>query len=243
MEALQKKASVIDQCEEAYKFALDKIERFSNNVQVKAKEPLLEKGYSILFDGAAVGTGSIVQFGRYETGNGIKPIKWRVLESSSSLLLITEQAIDCRKYNEECVSVTWETCTLRKWLNEEFISSAFNDMEQDYIKTSPVPAPKNPQHNTDPGSATEDRVFLLSIEEAVRYFKTDEDRRCKPTYYTVKQGGYRSGENCWWWLRSPGNDSSSAASVSLIGFVDYYGNYVINDYGAVRPALWINLGS
>ena len=48
----------------------------------------------------------------------------------------------------------------------------------------------------DPGSATQDRGFLLSIEEVEKYFKTDEDRKCKPTQYAVKQGV--NGENCWW---------------------------------------------
>ena len=241
--ALQKKEYEAEQSEAAYTFAQDQTESFSNNIIVRAKESLLKKGYSILFDGADVNTGSIVKFGRYETGNGIEPIRWRVLESGSGLLLITEQAIDCRKYNEEYVSVTWETCSLRKWLNEEFISSAFNETEQGWIKASTVSTHKNPHYSTNPGVETVDMVFLLSIEEAENYFKTNEDRKCKPTQYAVKQGVYVIGGNCPWWLRSPVLLWNHAADVEYGGWVKDGGTHVINDNLGIRPALWIDLGS
>lgn len=42
---------------------------------------------------------------------------------------------------------------------------------------------------------------------------------------------------CWWWLRSPGFDSSNAAGVHLFGSVYDPGNFVSYDILAVRPAL------
>ena len=62
-------------------------------------------------------------------------------------------------------SVTWETCSLRKWLNDEFVNEAFSKKEQKYIPTVTVPAHKNPKYDTDPGKATKDKVFLLSAVE------------------------------------------------------------------------------
>ncbi|MDR2546298.1 MAG: DUF6273 domain-containing protein [Lachnospiraceae bacterium] len=41
---------------------------------------------------------------------------------------------------------------------------------------------------------------------------------------------------CWWWLRSPGNNSNNAANVNNDGNVNVNGNNVNNDNG-VRPAL------
>lgn len=45
------------------------------------------------------------------------------------------------------------------------------------------------------------------------------------------------GLNCWWWLRSPGNNQNNAANVNNDGGVNENGNNVNNDNDAVRPAL------
>ena len=190
--------------------------------------------------------GSTVRFGSYEqdgnASNGQELVEWRVIErQGSQLLLVSEYALNCEAYNETPSKVTWEKSTIRAWLNGEFLSIVFSEGEQGYIKTNTVPAHKNPRYYTNPGSATEDRVFLLSIEEVEKYFKTDEDRKCKPTQYAVKQGV--NGDNCWWWLRSPGSLSNLAAIVGYNGSVGSSGVGVPSDRGAVRPALWIDLES
>ena len=65
------------------------------------------------------------------------------------------------------------------------------------------------------------------------------------TVYCNAQGTYKAinGSNCRWWLRSPGSDSDLVAFVDGDGFVDYSGSHVNDDYGAVRPVLWIDLES
>ena len=45
----------------------------------------------------------------------------------------------------------------------------------------------------------------------------------------------------WWWLRSPGYDSDSAAGVGSDGWVDDDGDRVDNRDDGVRPALHLNL--
>lgn len=116
--------------------------------------------------------------------------------------------------------------------------------EQSKIMNTTVSAGKNPKYVTDPGSATTDKVFLLSINEAGKYFPSDSERQCKATKYAEAQGtNVNSSDNCWWWLRSPGNFQSRAAGVNYDGSIFSNGHYV--DYGtyAVRPVLWINLKS
>ena len=49
------------------------------------------------------------------------------------------------------------------------------------IPTVTVSANKNPKYDTDPGNTAKDRVFLLSIVEAEKYFTSDEARKCIPT--------------------------------------------------------------
>lgn len=200
--------------------------------------------------------GDTYTFGAYEqdnsTSNGKEAIEWTVLDKDGmSLLLISKQALDCQQYNTSYTDVTWESCSLRKWMNGTFLNKAFNAEEQAQIQNTTVSADKNPEYNTNPGNATTDKVFLLSINEVEKYFNSDEARKCAPTAYAKAQGAYTSDSyktasgaaTCWWWLRSPGYFQTDAASVYSYGSVYYFGSSVDYDTGAVRPALWINLDS
>lgn len=200
--------------------------------------------------------GDTYTFGAYEqdnsTSNGKEAIEWTVLDKDGmSLLLISKQALDCQQYNTSYTDVTWESCSLRKWMNGTFLNKAFNAEEQAQIQNTTVSADKNPEYNTNPGNATTDKVFLLSINEVEKYFNSDEARKCAPTAYAKAQGAYTSDSyktasgaaTCWWWLRSPGYYQNYAAYVINDGSVNYNGYYVNYDIYAVRPALWINLDS
>jgi len=193
--------------------------------------------------------GDYVFFGEYEqdnnTANGKEDIEWLVLEvKDGKALVISKYALDCKQYNTSYTDVTWETCTLRRWLNNDFINAAFSADEKAMIPTVMVSADKNPEYSTNPGNATQDQVFLLSITEANKYFSSDSARQCEPTDFAVADGAWESDSgNCWWWLRSPGYDQYSAASAHDVGDVHDYGNYVSRDNLAVRPALWIDLNS
>ncbi|MDY3937391.1 MAG: DUF6273 domain-containing protein, partial [Oscillospiraceae bacterium] len=199
--------------------------------------------------------GDIYIFGTYEqdndVSNGKEEIEWQVLAKEDyRVLLISKYALDCVQYNSEWEYVTWETCTLRKWLNETFINSAFNSDEQALIPETNVSADKNPKYSTNPGNATKDKIFLLSISEVNKYFLSDDERMCAATDYAKAQGAYISDDNtvggkgaCWWWLRSPGHSQHHAADVYSAGSVYRYGDLVNYGRGSVRPALWITLES
>lgn len=142
-------------------------------------------------------------------------------------LVISKYALDCKPYNTSDTDVTWETCTLRKWLNNDFINAAFSADERTMIPTVTVSADKNPDYSTNPGNATQDQVFLLSITEVNKYFSSDSARLCKPTDYAVANGvGENDSGNCWWWLRSPGVYQGSAAYVHRDGDVGEIGYFV-----------------
>ena len=201
--------------------------------------------------------GDIVYFGTYEqdndTSNGKEDIKWRVLaKENNRILVISDKALDCQPYNSSYRDITWENCTLRKWLNNDFVNAAFTAEERAKIPMVTVSADKNPKYDTDPGNATKDKVFLLSIveaekyfasDEAEKYFASDEARMCVPTDYAVARGAYVNSDNgtCWWWLRSPGYYQNYAADVLLGGDV-YEDGYGVNHGDcAVRPAMWISI--
>lgn len=203
-----------------------------------------------------VSIGDIVHFGRYEqdnnTANGAESIEWLVLdydEVSHRILLISRYALDTQPYNETFENVTWETCSLRAWLNAQFLPAAFSAEEQAAIL--PMNEGENStQDNSGTGFADESdtlgQVFLLSYAEARQYFDSEEDRRCVPTTYAVARGGRISSyytadgqPTGWWWTRLPGNESKYTIYVHAAGGGDYID---VNWPGSlVRPALWLDL--
>lgn len=187
-----------------------------------------------------------IEFGRYPQAskNENALIEWLVLKNDGSkALLISKYALDCQQYNTSRTNVTWETCTLRKWLNGAFISNAFSHEEQAMILSTTTESA-----DTEESADTKDRVFLLSIAEAEKYFGSDSTRQCQGTVYCYAQGAYKARNgNCWWWLRSLSSphsfnfDNRYAFYVFSHGKVSREGSSADYDRIAVRPALWINL--
>ena len=64
--------------------------------------------------------------------------------------LISKYALDCVQYNTKEESVTWETCSLRKWLNETFLNEAFTVVEQAQLAVVTVTADVKPKDSTSP---------------------------------------------------------------------------------------------
>ena len=196
-------------------------------------------------------SGNIVTFGRYEqdnkSSNGKKDIEWIVLANEGNRsLLISRYALDCRPYNKGYKDVTWESCSLRSWLNSTFLNTAFSADEQKAILKTTVDNSEsqgNSSWRTSGGYNTEDQIFLLSYAEAGKYLGSKSARACKSTSYAKAEGAYinKSG-NCWWWLRSPGDSQSYAAYVGTDGSLGSTDSVDIGS-NAIRPALWINLES
>lgn len=236
--------------------AFEKISNYKDSARIiktlekKVAENLFITQKSSLVD---VTIGKTVKFGYYEQDNNVEngkeEIEWEVLDvENKKALLISKYALDCQRYNSRSAGVTWESCTLRNWLNDTFLNQAFTPYHQEEILSSTVTADKNPQYETEPGNATTDKVFLLSTTEAEKYFSTEEERKCVPTEHAKANCAYTSSSytkdgaaTCMWWLRAPGNSQNYAANVFSDGSIYYFGNYVYYAYSCVRPAMWINL--
>ena len=152
-------------------------------------------------------------------------LKWRVLCDNGDIrLILSEKSLTKqRPYNKQCKDVTWETCSLRQFLNKEFFTKAFSDEERSIVIEVKNTNPDNLEYGTPGGNDTEDRVFILSLEEVNKYLPQEADR---------KNGSY-------WWLRTPGENSRQAL------VVDDNGDLMTDDEGwvefdyCVRPAMWI----
>lgn len=228
----------------------------SNPVTSEADEFIDES--PITFDSVTIG--EYLTFGTFEqdndTSNGKEDIEWLVLDvKDDKALVISKHGLVAMPFNETYEATTWENCTLREWLNSDFINTAFTAGVKSQITETLVVAEDNENWGTDGGNDTNDRVFILSISEAELYFSADSDRTCKPTAYAVAQGAhefeYESSihkealsscdGNGWWWLRTPYAEQDEASAVGTDGSVSDGGSTVSRSYGVVRPAFWINI--
>ena len=165
-------------------------------------------------------------------------------KEGNQVLLLSKYVLDAKPYNKEWEDVIWETSDIRQWLNNEFYTTAFNKAEKAKIQTSLIKNEDNSKYGTSGGNDTEDKVFLLSEKEAETLFSDEEERIAKATEYAEKSGVYvKKEKGAWWWLRSPGRNSGSAAEVIIFGWVHGYGDSVYNFDDGVRPALHLNLQS
>lgn len=186
-----------------------------------------------------------VEFGSYYNNTMLSkvPIRWRVLEVRDKIaLLITDKCIDSMPYNKGDDDITWAQSDIRKWLNKDFLNTAFTPQQRSGILPINNTNPANPLYETRGGIISQDHIFLLSIDEMYKYFEDDRDRTAKPTGFARSKGIYvnQSGK-CWWWLRSSGCNQNYAADVDYGGDVDLYGSSVKSTNNGVRPAMWVKL--
>lgn len=97
-------------------------------------------------------TGGKIYFGVYED----KPIPWKILHTDKEkMLLITEYPVEVLAYHNELKNITWETSSIRQWLNDDFLNE-FSDEQKNRLLVSVA-------------KDINDNVFLLSQEEFEQY--------------------------------------------------------------------------
>lgn len=205
-------------------------------IPVQKKNNFIEKYGQEVYDRfGLVEEGACIFFGKYEqdndTSNGKEDIEWLVLDVIDGKALITSRyVLDAQLYNIDADSdCTWETCSLREWLNSTFINAAFSDSEKTMIATVMIQVQGFARIDV-----IQDQVFLLSVGEAYEYFDLNSERQCEATAYA------RANESgSYWWLRTLGKYPGYATYVTSGGSIAE-GNYDNSVFG-VRPALWIDL--
>ncbi|MCR4837605.1 MAG: DUF6273 domain-containing protein [Eubacterium sp.] len=239
---------------------------FFDNDGAIVTEPFLRYGTWYLFDESGAWivpatslsearVGGQVYFGRYEQDanpdNGKERILWRVLDKKDGkLLLMSESLLDtCFDYLG-----VWEDCKERKFLNGEFMDTAFTKKERAKISLTTV---KNEQyvHLGDTGESwhtaqndTEDYVYLLSIDEVCKYFGTTYDDIYKQHllclaagtkyYHTKGYTDYVPGDWIPWRLRTSPNFLDYPYAIGYNGNLTWVGVEDIMGEG-LRPVMWV----
>lgn len=163
-----------------------------------------------------------------ELGNsGSYSCRWIVLDKDENkILLFNQDGLVPKVYGDTGV---WEESEVRAWLNNEYIKSNFSKEEQQIIITTDIKTQTSHIIEGRSESDTQDKIWLLSIEEAKEYFDSDTDRQCFPD---------SSGRA--WWLRSSGERSYQNAAVREDGSICESG-LNINQTNWIRPALYVDI--
>ena len=186
--------------------------------------------------------GDVITFGKYEQDqvkeNGADPLTWRVLDKQDGkLLIITEKLIDELPYH----AIYWKHSPINGFLNGSFLNDFTPEEKAMIVKTRVEPDPHPDAPDTDQGSSFEEKVFLLSVDEAKKYFADDADRVSTLTAYTIWFGDFDNepGDAYPWWLRTAywnGPVGATIAAVDANGMITVYPHHW---NCALRPACWI----
>ena len=198
-----------------------------------------------------------IKFGHYLKSSPFttwEPIEWQIIKlEEDRLLLWSKNVIDQRPYHINMTNVTWETSTIRSWLNglgashneagidyttDNFLTKAFTAQELSQIITVTNQNPNNPNYtSTQGGNATQDRVFLLSYAEK----RTTGIVLADATEYAANAGVFTNsahyGKLGVYWLRTPGATNQSAMVITLTSQESMYD--VTSTSAGIRPAVWI----
>jgi hypothetical protein len=190
--------------------------------------------------------GDTVFFGMFYLGSVAKKerIPWIVVDKNEGqLLLVAADGLYGTYYQQEYKASSWEESSIRSLLNKEFLYMGFSKKERNLIVNSEIVTENNSQYGTEGGNITYDKIFLLSAEEAGKYFNDAESSKITPTAYAFRFGiNYNSNkEASWWWLRTMGKENNMAAVVSRDGEINLEGELVSVPSGAVRPAIWVKV--
>lgn len=171
-----------------------------------------------------------VIFGKY-MGNDIS---WIVLNvEGNDAFLLSEKLLDEKEFDDSGnFKYTWGTSKIRKWLNNDFMDSAFSESEKNAIISSDIESRyyhidefDNEVYDVE---ETADKIFLLSEDEI-----TDTQYGFS-NYFNIPSSTHRVYPNTQWLLRTTETYSAKTIDFSLLSS---------GLKGGIRPAIHLDLTS
>ena len=182
----------------------------------------------------------VVQFGRYDTAPGKigkERLEWIVKKKENGMvMLVCLYGIDGSSYNHKYEQVSWQESDLYQLMNNEMYESIFSNSEKEHIVDNPE---------------TNEKLSLLSVNEAQELFSDDVSRQLGLTDYAIQNGvnvnsaskinewDYKDYRSSWWWLK--GEKDITAPIVTPEGQIETDQKYVNKPNGAIRPVVWVRI--
>lgn len=186
--------------------------------------------------------GNSVVFGVYEqnpSSDGVEKLEWIIAEKNEEeALLISKYAFEALPFSTS--SSTWEDSIARAWLNNGFINTSFVRADRSKIREKSITTIYTDAQGAEKIEITQDKAFLLSANDANRYFATNDARLAMATEALKTKEAHINLDNgmAHYWLRT-------IAPNGEIMYVN--GSGAINDTGkpsekimAIRPAIWVS---
>ena len=173
------------------------------------------------------------------------PIQWRVLSvDNDEVLLLADKCLEYQQFhNGTEESVTWENCSLRKWLNDEFYNNAFSADEKNAIVQKTLSNDIDSRYVVECND-TQDNVALLSWDEASKkdYALTNSkiNLDMRLTDFVKSKGGTKRGlitRTC------AKRGVIRMANVTDNLYIGKYGTLSFSSYVTVRPIITIKKAS
>ncbi len=180
------------------------------------------------------------------------PVEWIVIDTDTGLV-VSKDIVDSQAYqNMVCLRSSeyyqaadsdvfandYAQSSIRAWLNEDFYDTAFTDEEKAAIGVTHLNNDADASHPQLNSAPTDDKLFLLSIDEAQNEaygFASNDDRTVSGTDYAKAQGlTVEIEDHSYWFLRSPSTSSYRAAVVFYSGGVTSM--TVSGTFVGIRPA-------
>ena len=181
--------------------------------------------------------GTSIMLGSYRQGNasidGVEPIEWIIVKREGTrAMVLSKYALDAMKYSR-FDTATWESSEIRRWLNDEFLKTAFTQEEEAVIAQRYVDLGKGKRN-------TQDKVFLMCRQDVEAVWPELEGRAAQATPYALsKEMPYTNEKGeCRWWLCFPNNRKKG----DTVRYDGKFSSDPVKTYTlGVRPAMWINL--
>lgn len=253
LESIRVRQAVQDIHDRAYAEAYSLLTSLTDNAeaqQLLQEEPHLTAYAQLLHE---MKKGSTYSFGRYEQdsskSNGAEAILWRILDQTEDgrVLLLSDQILTHRAFHSK-KTITWNDSNIRTWLNGEFAEEVFSKNEYNALVEVSV-------DNAMPGTATwgtetkpvENRVFLLSLGEAMTYFDTVEESCTTSTLSAKNTYPYTQTTSIDDWLTRSTDTGKSV--VALLPFTTLskdknsanFSTCSPKDSYGIRPAVWVSI--
>lgn len=197
--------------------------------------------------------------------NGKEPIEWLVLtQDNDKMLVVSKYCLDYLTYPDDWTSnISWESSSLREYLNSDFYNNAFsfNDLQEILLTEIQNKASDNFYCTID-GNPTEDRIFLLSIDEVQTFLPastaSEQSKKAYGTNYlysVLKEhpyyGNVQKGDPVNWALRADidtdRNDKGFGRPREMVVYDSQIQNMLTTGgmrdpegpLSVIRPAMWI----
>lgn len=145
-------------------------------------------------------------------------------------LLLLNEDIGPLPYNDDLAVVSWETCSLRKYLNTEFIQDTLTPEDEKRVLTVKLSNASCTYLETKVsrgGSDTMDRCFALSADETKEYGRYINSAIGREGYYSS------------FWLRTSMKEGSDYGALMYREGSVYEDMNPVTYAAGVHPAMWV----